>query len=83
MTEDGDLHEQAYQRLLELARIRQRDEQRRRATALLHESSASREYLWEQRARLIGDALIARPDWSEADAIAWVDSVFTGKPADD
>ena len=82
MTEDADFHEQAYQRLLELA-IRQRDEQRRRATALLHESGASREYLWEQRARLIGDALIARVDWSEADAIAWVDSVFTAKPADD
>jgi hypothetical protein len=83
MTDDADLHEQAHQRLLALARIRQRDEQRRRAAALLHESGASREYLWEQRPRLIGDALIARPDWSEADAIAWMDSVFTAKPADD
>ena len=80
---DRDLHEQAYQRLLELARIRQRDERRRRSTALLQENDASREYLWEQRARLIGDALIARPDWSEADAIAWVDSVFTARPTDE
>jgi hypothetical protein len=65
----------------ELAKIREAAEWERRLKALMARTGRSRKTVLSTRSRLIQNAMKLRPDLSESQATAWVDSVVGLDPA--
>jgi hypothetical protein len=65
----------------DLGRIREAAEWERRLRELVASTGKARKTILHYRARLVRNAVKLRPDMSEADASAWVDSVIGLEPA--
>jgi hypothetical protein len=69
------------QELDDLAKIRESMEWERRLKQLVDRLGKTRKTVLAYRARLIRNAMQLRPDLSEAQASAWVDSIIGLEPA--